>query len=79
MMAQYRFLEDAFVGQIFYQAGTTASTADVGGTLPTGWIPNNNVDPLDSPATVAFYNAGPQQCGLVRDQFNGTPLKTAKY
>jgi hypothetical protein len=70
-MSSYRFLEDCYVDR-FYQAGTIASTADVGGTLPTGWIPNNNVDPLDGPAVTAFYNAGPQQCGLVRDQFNQT-------
>jgi hypothetical protein len=67
-MASYRFLEDAFIGQDYYQAGSVASTADVGGTLPIGWIPNPNVDPQDAAGTLAFYNAGPRPLGLVRTQ-----------
>ena len=69
-MSLYRFLEDASVGQNYYQAGTQASTQDVGGTLPTGWIPNGNIDPLDAGALAAFYAKGPQPLGLVRPQFS---------
>jgi hypothetical protein len=72
-MSQYRFLQDASIGQFYYSAGTTASTADVGGTLPTNWLPNGDVDPLDTAAVTAFYNRGPQSLGLVRAQFTTQP------
>ncbi len=65
-MARYRFLADHSIGGEYYQAGSTASTQDVGGTLPTGWVPSGNVDPLDSAALTAFYAAGPQTPGLIR-------------
>jgi hypothetical protein len=68
-MSQYRFLQDASVGQFYYPAGTIALTADVGGTLPTNWLPNGDVEPLDTAAVTAFYNRGPQSLGLVRAQF----------
>jgi hypothetical protein len=71
-MATYRFLADHSIGQFYYSAGTTASTADVAnGTLPVGWTPSNMVDPLDASALSAFYSAGPQLLGLARTQFNG--------
>jgi hypothetical protein len=73
MMASYRFVEDCYVDR-FYQAGTIASTADVGGTLPAGWIPNNNVDPLDAAAVNAFYAQGPQPLGLVRRQWQSVDV-----
>jgi hypothetical protein len=69
-MSQYRFLQDASVGQLYYEAGTIASTADVGGTLPSGWKPNGDVDPLDTAAVNAFWAMGPQPLGLVRAQFS---------
>ena len=59
-MASYRFLQDHNVGGVTYLAGTTASTADVGGSLPAGWMPSGQVDPLDSAAVQAFWNAGVQ-------------------
>jgi hypothetical protein len=58
-MSAYRFLQDAYIGDRYYEAGTIYSTADVGGTLPIGWEPNGNVEPLDGDAVTAFYNAGP--------------------
>jgi hypothetical protein len=73
-MSQYRFLQDASVGQFYYPAGTIASTADVGGTLPTNWLPNGDVDPLDTAAVTAFYNRGPQVAGLIRTQFVPLPV-----
>jgi hypothetical protein len=74
-MSSYRFLEDHFVGGVFYQAGSTASTADVpGGTLPTGWVPSANVDPLDTAAVNAFYNQGPAPLGLVRRQWQSNDV-----
>jgi hypothetical protein len=73
-MAAYRFLQDASVGQFYYPAGTIASTADVGGTLPVGWPPNGAVDPLDATAVTAFYALGPQPLGLVRPQWVGQPV-----
>jgi hypothetical protein len=73
-LSTYRFLQDASVGQIYYQAGTVASTADVGGTLPVGWVPPAAVDPLDAPAATAFFNAGPQLLSSVRTQWTTLPV-----
>jgi hypothetical protein len=60
-MSKYRFLQDHHIGGLYYSAGSTASTADVGGLLPTAWVPTPNVDPLDTPAVNAFYAAGPSK------------------
>jgi hypothetical protein len=70
-MATYRLLEDHYVANQFLSAGSTQSTADVGGVLPIGWKPTPNVEPLDVAAVNAFYAAGPQQPGLIRSQFSG--------
>jgi hypothetical protein len=70
-MSTYRFLQDSYINNVYYQAGTIASTSDVGGTLPVGWVPGPAVDPQDSPATTAFLNAGPQAPVLARSQWNG--------
>jgi hypothetical protein len=77
-MAQYRFLQDAYIDR-YYQAGDVASTSDVGGTLPANFIPPAAVDPLDQSAVNAFHAAGPQQLGAVRvglpkTYWVGTPL-----
>jgi hypothetical protein len=64
-MASYLFLQPAYVGDRFYDAGGVYATSDAGGTLPIGWEPNPNVDPLDAAAVDAFYARGPQQQDLV--------------
>jgi hypothetical protein len=69
-MSSYRFLEDHSIGSFYYPAGTTAATADVGGTLPAGWTPTPNVDPLDAPAVAAFFAQGPVKCGPVIAQWS---------
>ena len=70
-MAQYRMLQDHFdANGRYYQAGTIASTQDAGGTLPTGWTPTGQVDPLDTPAVNAFYAAGPQLNGPIKTQWS---------
>jgi hypothetical protein len=56
-MSVYRFLQDHYIGNLYYSAGSTARTADVCGSLPTGWVP----DPLDTAAVNAFYAAGPNK------------------
>jgi hypothetical protein len=73
-VSTYRFLQDASVGRTYYEAGTVASTADVGGTLPVGWVPPAAVDPLDAPAAAAFFAAGPQLLGSVRTQWTTAPV-----
>ena len=74
-MASYRWLQDCYVNGVYYNAGDVAQTADVlGGTLPIGWQPNAAVDPLDTGAVYAFWNAGPQLLGLVRMQWSGIPV-----
>jgi hypothetical protein len=74
-MARYRFLQD-FVdaNNILYQAGTIGSTADVGGTLPTNFVPPAAVDPQDASAAQAFFNAGVRLLPLVRQQWTGIPV-----
>jgi hypothetical protein len=78
-VSTYRFLQSAYVNNQYFQAGSTASTADVGGLLPTGWVPGPYVDPLDVAATNAFYAAGPKplvfQFGTL--SFQVSPPKTS--
>ena len=69
-MSTYRFLQDAYVGDRYYEAGDIGSTVDVGGTLPTDWKPNAAVDPLDAAAVDAFYVAGPQTPSSVRPHWS---------
>jgi len=73
-MSRYRFLQDAYIANVLFPAGSTASTADVGGLLPTGWQPGPYVEPLDTPAVNAFYSAGPFRASLARQQFSGVPV-----
>jgi hypothetical protein len=67
-ISSYRFLSDHWIGGQYYPAGTLASTADVGGTLPVGWQPSGSVEPTDAAGLAAFYVAGPQ--------FPGNPCRT---
>ena len=72
-MSRYRFLQDAYIANLYFPAGTVASTADAGGTLPAGWQPGPFVDPLDTPAVNAFYSAGPQRAAKQWGGANGVP------
>jgi hypothetical protein len=73
-MSSYRFLADHYIGTAYFLAGTTASTRDVGGTLPINWGPSGNCEPLDAPAVNAFYAAGVQPPGLIRQQWSNVPV-----
>ena len=77
-MSRYRFQQDAYIGGLYFTAGSVAATADVGGLLPTGWVPGPYVDPLDTAAVNAFYAAGPKplifQFGTL--SFQVSPPKT---
>ena len=57
----YRFLQDHSIGGLYYPAGTTASTQDVGGTLPFAWVPTPSVRAIGCSGPYAFYRAGPAQ------------------
>jgi hypothetical protein len=61
-MSTYYLLADHAIGPYVFPAGSTQSTADAGGLLPTGWSPSNNVDPIDAGALAAFYANGPCTC-----------------
>src|SRR5262249_22241145 len=63
LMAQYRFLQDAYIAGQYFSAGDVA-------TLSNNFIPPAAVDPLDSAAITAFWNAGPQITPLVRQQWS---------
>jgi hypothetical protein len=79
-MSSYRFLQDAYIANVLFPAGSTASTADVGGLLPTGWQPGPFVDPLDTPAVNSFYAAGPARPARQWGGTNGAPgPKPATY
>ena len=81
-MSRYRFLQDCVdANGIYYQAGTIASTADVGGTLPTNFIPPPAVEPLDQSAAIAFFAAGVRLFSNIRPQFVGVniPPPTCKW
>lgn len=79
-MSQYRMLEDHYINGNFMQVGTIQTTVDVGGLLPTGWVPTPNVEPLDAPAIAAFYAAGPKTQGLIRQVWQAfTVNKPAVY
>jgi hypothetical protein len=78
-MAIYRFTQDMSVGQFYYPAGSIASTSDVGGTLPSNFIPSAACDPQDAAAIAAFLAAGPQNPVLSRPQFSGVPVAQAQY
>ncbi len=79
-MSTYRFLQSHYIGNLYYPAGTTASTQDVGGTLPLGWPPTPSVDPLDAAAVLAFWSAGPAQSLILQFgtlNYQVAPPKTA--
>lgn len=63
-MARYRFLLPHYVNDFYFEAGDTASTADVGGRLPQGWRPSGSCEPLDADAVRAFFAAGPQRLAV---------------
>jgi hypothetical protein len=64
IVATYRALQDIFDGSAIILAGTTF-------TISNSWVPPAACDPLDGPAVTAFFNAGPQLCGLIRAQWAG--------
>jgi hypothetical protein len=66
-MAQYRFLQDAYVNGGYFQAGLVTA-------MPPDWIPGPYVEPLDDEAVQAFFKAGPQLMGLQRQRWFGVPM-----
>jgi hypothetical protein len=75
-MSSYYLLADHAIGAYVLSAGSSQSTADAGGLLPTGWSPSNNVDPLDAGALAAFYANGPCLPSLFRPTQAVKPPKT---
>jgi len=84
-MSQYRFIQDAWIGTTFYQAGSSAGTADEVGTttipntLPLNWVPGPMVDALNQAAVTAMYNAGPKASTLTRQQWTGISVTPPTY
>jgi hypothetical protein len=66
-MAKYRFLQAAYVDGALINAGQVCDLRD-------DWVPNGNVEPLDASALSAFWEAGPQPLGLVRQQLSDVLL-----
>lgn len=62
-MALYRLLAAHSINGMYFEAGSIAETADLGGQLPADWVPSPNCEPLDTPAVNAFYAAGPSGRG----------------
>ena len=67
-MATYRALQDISLGANwpYIQAGTILTDQGPSANIPAGWVPPAAVDPLDTDAVQAFWNAGVQLLGLVR-------------
>jgi hypothetical protein len=61
-MARYRILSPIFDGGSRYEAGQVVD-------MPSTFIPSGACEPLDAEAVQAFWNAGPQLCPLVRQQW----------
>jgi hypothetical protein len=72
-MATYRALQDIDLGKNWgpVLAGTILTDQPPVPNIPVGWVPPAAVDPLDTGAVTAFWNAGVQLLGLVRQQWNG--------
>ena len=70
-VAQYYLLEPHYINNIYYEVGTIVSE---GSQIPIGWIPTPNVDPLNAPATNAFYALGPRVLGPIRTQYVNFPV-----
>jgi hypothetical protein len=75
-MSSYRFLVDHSIGQFYYPAGTVAQTADVGGTLPAGFV-SPNADPLDEGAVAAYWAAGASSIEFRESSYNFNNATTA--
>jgi hypothetical protein len=43
--------------------------------MPDDFVPHGNCEPLDDAALKAFWDAGPQPCGLVRQQWIGQAVR----
>jgi len=62
--AQYRLIQPHYLANNRrYEVGETIRETDNTGPgdVPSGWVPSLAVDPLNSQAATAFYNAGPRQ------------------
>jgi hypothetical protein len=57
-MAMYRLLADHYFPSGYISAGTIVTEGD--GNIPIGWVPTLAVDPLNSQAIQAFWQAGPR-------------------
>jgi hypothetical protein len=68
-MAQYRFLQDAYVNGGYFQAGLVTA-------MPPDWVPGPYVEPLDAEAVVAFHRAGPQLTPPIRQQWSDVLITT---
>lgn len=66
-MARYRALAEIHLGPHWphVEAGSILQDGP-NGNIPEGWVPPGCVDPLDQAAVQAFWNAGVQFPGLVR-------------
>jgi hypothetical protein len=77
--AVYYLLEDLWLDENYLSAGSTQTTADGGGVLPVGWIPNPNVDPVNQAAIDAYRAAGYRERGLIRTQYAAEPVSGPNY
>jgi len=79
-MASYRLLEDHWLsspgGGMLVPAGSIVSDQPPNPTIPVGWTPTPNVDPLDASAVTAFYAQGPVKPGRLASQFSNAVVNT---
>lgn len=70
-VARYRLLKDHYISGNYIQASEIVSEGD---SIPSSWIPSINVEPLNTPATQAYYDAGPDLGAVVRTQWTQLPV-----
>ena len=62
-----RWLQARYVGERRYEAGEVVD-------MPSTFVPPGACEPLDAEATAAYFAAGPQPCGLIRQEKAGILL-----
>ena len=75
-MARYRALQDIDLGANWpqVQAGTILTDQPPVPNIPANWVPPAAAEPLDAAATSAYWSAGVQLLGMVRQQWSGVSL-----
>jgi hypothetical protein len=70
-MWSWRWLQPAYIDRL-YNAGEIVD-------MPADFVPPAACEPLDAEAAAAYFAAGPQVCGLIRQQYLWLTTAPATY